>query len=489
MRAVEEFEGEAIWDRDGHESRRATVYKVPMIPRGLVASVQASEGSPLASPEILLASARASLAHGVTCLRLEGVESIRVIKGATDCVTMGLIKRSYPGSEVYISATKREVMELIEAGCEIVALDGTSRPRPNGETLSDLITLIHEHGRLAMADCDTFENGFRAQVCGADIVSTTLAGYTNQSPARPGPDLEVVRQLAQTLKVPVFAEGRFTEPWQVTAALRAGAHGVVIGGAINDPVKQTKLFGAAVPSDESVTVFDIGGTWLRCAVFQDGALSHQERHELPADPMDREQVIRQYAVRMNNKRVGISTGGTIDPRAATVIEAKPIIPDYVGTDFHAMLPEFQVTALNDGLATAWGHACHPKWAGKRVLTLALGTGVGCGLVDQGRIFMGPQGEYPRLNDVSVGAQTFEDLLGGAALSPTPSPSQMSDAQKAADAAMDLVRGLYHPDVVVVCGGVGLSSWLSIDAEPSPYGADAGLIGAGHLVSSPGALRS
>jgi len=454
---------------------------------GLIASVQASEGSPLAQPDILLASARASLQQGVKMLRLEGVESIRVIKEATGAPVIGLIKKHYPGSEVYITPTRTEVQALIDLGCEVIALDGTPRPRPNGETLSDLIQLIHSHGRLAMADCDSFESAFKAQVHGADLVGTTLSGYTNGSAPTHGPDLNLVRSLSQTLKVPVIAEGRYSEPWQVTAALRAGAHAVVIGGAINDPVKQTRAFLSAVPKDDPVTVFDIGGTWLRAATYANGELNNIERISLPSDPMGRESVIREYAVRANNKRVGISTGGTVDPATATVIEAKPIIPDYVGTDFRAMLPEFDVVALNDGLATAWGHACWPAWSGKRVATLALGTGVGCGLVDRGHVFMGPAGGYPRLNDVPVGSHTFEELMGGAALTPNPTLDQINQANHAAQSALNLVKELYYPDVVVVCGGVGLAPWLELDAERTPYGENAGLMGAAQIAATPGAL--
>ena len=186
------------------------------------------------------------------------------------------------------------------------------------------------------------------------------------------------------------------------------------------------------------------------------------------------------------ERVGIGSGGTIDPRTGIVSEAKAIIPDHVGH----RLTELDVphaVALNDGLATAWGHACLPDHAGKRVATLALGTGVGCGFVARGHIEMGRRGEYPRINDLRLAeGHTLEDYLGGAAL--TAGTTQPEWAVGAAKIALEAVETLYYPDVVILAGGVGLSSLmkplLSDRIVASPFGADAGLYGAAALALFP-----
>lgn len=451
-------------------------------------SVQSSSDT-LHDPEKLLPLARASLESGASWLRLEGVASITRIREATVAPTIGLIKRAYEGSPVYITATSREVDELIATGCEVIALDATARPRPGGEQLRDLIAKIHQAGRVCMADCDSLTSIQFALEAGADWVSTTLNGYTDSTmEAGPGPNLDLVRQARKLTSEPLLAEGRFAEAWQVQAARLAGADAVVIGGAINDPVKMTRVFHAAATttSNELVLAVDIGGTWMRFAAWDGQTLRHLERVPTPMRPDERVNLIASYAVRGGATRVGISTGGTVDPRTGDIWEAKDeIIPGHQGLNFQTAHPHLQITTLNDGLATAWAHACLPELAGQRVVTLALGTGVGCGIVDRGKIIMGRRGEYPRLNDLrpSTG-ESFEDLLGGVNLSSTPTQEATARAQQAADEAVAMVRGLLHPDAIVVCGGVGLADWLEIDAIRSPYGADAGLMGAAFLVSCP-----
>lgn len=452
----------------------------------LVASVQGSPGSPVEDPQTLERLALASLGQGSAVLRLQAVENIRTIRTSTGAPCIGLIKIDWEGSEVYITPTLREVEDLLALGCEVIALDGTPRPRPGGESLGELIRAIHDGGALVMADCDCVESVQYALAAGADFVGTTMAGYTSAREATDGPDFELLRQAVKLAPGRVIAEGRYAEPWQARAAMAIGAVAVVVGGALNDPVKQTRSFATAIrPLDEPVGAVDIGGTWIRFGVFApDGELALVEREVLLTDRSARLDWISKRIAQAGVKRVGISTGGTVDPATRSVIEAKTLIPDYVGTTFD--WPGVEVQALNDGLATAWGHAFHAHFSGLRVATLALGTGVGCGVVDRGRILMGRHGEYPRLNDqpCSLGG-TIEEHLGGAALSSTPTEAQMERGQRAAMDALRLVLDLYHPDVVVRCGGVGLSDWIDLPGTvASPYGSDAGLFGAGMLVMRP-----
>jgi predicted NBD/HSP70 family sugar kinase len=297
-----------------------------------------------------------------------------------------------------------------------------------------------------------------------------------------GPDLEGLRELIRACRIPVIAEGRFSQEWEVRAALQMGAAGVVVGGALNDPIKQTARFLRAARTPKTVAAFDIGGTWLRFGLFEHWKLVQAERAPLPADPLERLGWMRDR-LDPTLERVGISSGGTVDPTTNKVIEAKPIIPNHVGT--HFKFGDVPVVALNDGLATAWGHACHPNFAGRRVATLALGTGLGFGLVDRGRLLRGPRGQYPRLNDAPASQnKSFEDLLGGAALTDSPTDGQIAEARHAANAALDLIRSLYLPDEIVLCGGVGFAPWLDLNLPRSPFGADAGLYGAAALALWP-----
>jgi putative N-acetylmannosamine-6-phosphate epimerase len=453
----------------------------------VIASVQASEGSPVDHPYTLLRLAQASAQEGVHILRLQGAETIRLIKRETGLPVIGLIKRAYEGSEIYITPTRAEVDELISTGCEIIALDGTPRPRPNGDTLQDLVKKIHAAGRLAMADCDSLESLQHAEAAGADILSTTLAGYTSARPQTQGPDLDLLRIAASKFKQPILAEGRFNNPQQVQTALRIGAAGVVIGGALNDPVKQTRAFVSAAPHvTEPVGAVDIGGTWIRFGLFSpDWKLLESERAELPTGREERLNWIKLQVAKHKVKRLGVSTGGVVDPQTCTVTEAKPLIPDHVGTDFRSLAET--VVALNDGLATAWGHACLPEFAGRRVATLALGTGVGAGFCADGKLFTDSRGDYPRLNDLATTTgETYEDLLGGAALTPAPGDDTKAKAQQALSLALQTLYALYLPDSIILCGGVGLADWLNLsdNVARTPFGEDAGLYGAAAMALFP-----
>ena len=447
----------------------------------LVASVQASPNSPLENTDTLLRCAKASLANGVKVLRLEGAHNIFAIREATQALTIGLIKRQYRGSEVYITPTLEEVNELIETGCEVVSIDGTPRQRPR-EPFESLVNRVHEAGRLVMADCDSLESAIYARDRGADIVGTTLSGYTTSVTGQ-GPDLDLVRALVERVALPIMAEGRYQEPWQAQAALRVGAAGVVIGGSLNDPVKQTTLFARSMaPQTGTVGAVDIGGTWIRFGTFSsDFHLESQEADPLPASQVDRLAWIEMHCAAHRIKRLGVGTGGTVDPSSGVVWESGSAIPDNVGTDF-SKLPACR--ALNDGLASAWGHACHREFAGRRVATIALGTGVGFGIVDRGRIMMGPRGEYPRLNDLPIFGERVEDQLGGAALSLNPTANQVRLANEVANRAVEAVRTLFWPEDIVLCGGVGLAPWLEVEVQRSPFGKNAGLFGAAALVLYP-----
>lgn len=456
----------------------------------LVASVQSSEGSPADGPDFFLPMALAHRAEGVTVLRLQGAESIRRVRGGTGLPAIGLIKRAYEGSEVYITATAREVDEALAAGSEIIALDGTPRPRPNGETLANLIARIHAGGALAMADCDSLASAQYVVAAGADLVGTTMAGYTAERAPTEGPDLELLREIVAGVKVPVVAEGRYGRRWEVEAALRIGATAVVVGGALNDPIKTTRSLRPRPAYDDGARIgaVDIGGTWLRFAVFTpDWRMESIDRTPNPLSRYDRLAWIRERIAETGVCRVGVGTGGIVDPRTGICWTAKEyLMPDQIGIEFSQATLGVPTFAHGDGHATAWGHACLPQFAGRRVATLALGTGVGCGFVREGEIWSGRRGEYPRINDLPGPlGRSYEELLGGINLTRTPTPEQQADAVLALEGALKALQDLYFPDDLIVCGSVGMSPWLSphlerLGASPSPFGTDAGIYGAAAL---------
>jgi N-acylglucosamine-6-phosphate 2-epimerase len=212
---------------------------------GLVVSVQAPDGSPLAAPSHLAAMARAAASGGAAGIR--AVE-VAAVKETVALPVIGLRKRRVEGSEVYITPSLEDARAVVAAGAEIVAVDATLRPRPDGVSLA---ALVAELPVPVLADVDCLEAGIAAREAGAAAVATTLAGYTSGAgpvsgaPASAGPDLVLVRALAAELDCPVFAEGRIATPEQARAAFDAGAFAVVVGTAITDPVALTRGFAAA----------------------------------------------------------------------------------------------------------------------------------------------------------------------------------------------------------------------------------------------------
>ncbi|MEX2242475.1 MAG: putative N-acetylmannosamine-6-phosphate 2-epimerase [Fimbriimonadaceae bacterium] len=455
----------------------------------LVASVQASPGSPLQNDDVLLRMAKASLQEGVRVLRLEGAETIRKIRGETGAVCIGLIKRQYDGSEVYITPTNAEVEELLSTGCEIVSLDTTERNRPNGEDLTALIAKCHEAGRLVMADCDAFSAAQNAVNCGADILGPTLAGYTPDSKITSGPDLMTLQSLLDLGK-PTLAEGRYQDEWHIESAMRMGACGVVIGGALNDPVKQTRRFlTAAQRYPRPVAAFDLGGTWMRFGLFSaNWELIESDWVSMPGNHTKRLDWMNEKIERARVDRAGVSSGGIVDPVTGQVLSAKEIIP---GLEKASLKLAAETFAINDGLAQAWGHACYPLFAGKSVATLALGTGVGSGFVHHYQFVPVRRGYPSGINDLFTReGTTIEECCGGSSLTKDPTAEERAAAISAAKEAVRIIEAVYAPEIIVVCGGVGLTQWMleeltELDTvQPTPFGHDSGLHGAAALALFP-----
>ena len=210
--------------------------------KALVISCQALEGEPLYGPEIMAAMARAAEMGGAFGIRANGVGDISAIRQAVRLPIIGLNKRHIPGFDVYITPTVDDALEVQRAGADIVAIDGTNRPRPDGLSLEETIRVLHHHGVVVMADISTFEEGVRAAGAGANYISTTLSGYTRYSRQEEGPDISLVKQLAHALSTPVVAEGRIHSPEEAVQALQAGAHFVVVGSAITRPQLLVKQF-------------------------------------------------------------------------------------------------------------------------------------------------------------------------------------------------------------------------------------------------------
>ena len=208
----------------------------------LIVSCQALPEEPLHSSFIMGRMALAAKQGGAAGIRAQGVDDINEIMSVVDLPVIGIIKRNYDDSEIYITSTKKEVNELLQTQCQMIAIDATNRKRPNDETIQELLDLIHQGGRLAMADISTYEEAVNAEKLGFDVISTTLCGYTSYSTNYEGPNLELIGQLVQDLHIPVIAEGKINNPEDLKAVLNAGAFSAVVGGAITRPQLITKKF-------------------------------------------------------------------------------------------------------------------------------------------------------------------------------------------------------------------------------------------------------
>ena len=212
----------------------------------IVVSVQAMPSEPLYKEECMKAMMESVVNGGAGALRVAGERDVKNAK-TFNLPVIGLTKpEKLPDNwkdVVYITPSLDEVQKLINADADIIAFDGTSRPRPNSCTLEQIITEIHSAKKLAMADISTLEEGINCANLGADFISTTLAGYTTQSEnTNDTPDFELLKDLVETTDKPIILEGRIWEPEDVKKAFELGAHCVVIGSAITRPQLITKRF-------------------------------------------------------------------------------------------------------------------------------------------------------------------------------------------------------------------------------------------------------
>jgi N-acylglucosamine-6-phosphate 2-epimerase len=211
--------------------------------RSLVVSCQARADSPLHGPGTMALMAAAAAAGGAAGIRANGAPDIAAIRASVQLPIIGISKTGDPGG-VLITPTVRSAVEVVAAGADVVAIDGTSRPRPGGETLADVVAGVRRLGVPVMADVDSVENGLASAEAGADLIATTLSGYTG-GPVPAQPDLDLVRRLAALTDRPIVAEGRYWTPEDVLAAYEAGASLVVVGTAVTNPTAITSRLAGA----------------------------------------------------------------------------------------------------------------------------------------------------------------------------------------------------------------------------------------------------
>lgn len=460
----------------------------------LVVSCQPVPGGPMDRPEIVAAFALAALAGGAAGLRIEGIENLRAVRMLTSVPIIGLVKREVPGSAVRITPLLEDVRRLAEAGADIIAFDATDRDRPVSR--ADLVASIHNEGRLAMADCAFPEDGIAAHALGVAVLGSTMSGYTG-GPVPDAPDLHLVTALRKTGAF-VVAEGRYQSPLLAARALVAGADAVVVGSAITRTEHVTGWFveamavaGAASQGTQHARslAVDLGGTKLLVALVEGATVL--DRIEAATDrDAGPEAWVRQMA------DLARPWTGQFDSAGVTVTGLikdnhwRALNPGTLAFEGRFPLHKAARAALgvpvalaNDAQAAAWGEYAHGAGEGKDIVFLTVSTGVGGGVVSNGRLLQGrggvaghfgqvlplPEGDETRFEDGASGRWIAAE---GARLGLAPDARAVFAAAAAGNAAADAVietsarrvarlahdlQLMFDPRFTVIGGGVGLAS--------------------------------
>ena len=224
--------------------------KVESLKGKLIVSCQALPHEPLHSSFIMGRMALAAKEGGAYGIRANTKEDIAEIQTQVDLPVIGIVKRDYEDSKVYITPTMKEINELMEVKPDIIALDATHSLRPGGRTLDEFYREIRKSypGQLLMADCSTVEEALHADQLGFDFIGTTLVGYTDQSKSLKieSNDFEIIRQIVAKVKHRVIAEGNINTPEKARRVIELGAFSVVVGSIITRPQLITKSFAEAL---------------------------------------------------------------------------------------------------------------------------------------------------------------------------------------------------------------------------------------------------
>lgn len=212
---------------------------------GLIVSCQAPHESPLRHPQVIAAIAQAALAQNAVAVRIDTPEHIAAVRQRTTAPILGLWKQPTLNAEIYITPTFDCAATIAQAGADLIAIDATLRDRP--ESVASLIDRIHtELHKPVVADVDNLEAAIIAAESGADLIATTLYGYTPETEQQTPPGFNLLSQIAERLDTPVICEGGIASPQMARQALDLGAYAVVVGTAITGIEAQVQAFDRAL---------------------------------------------------------------------------------------------------------------------------------------------------------------------------------------------------------------------------------------------------
>lgn len=214
----------------------------------LIVSCQAEGDSPFNSPEVVTMFAKAAIMGGAAAIRSEGIAKTKMIIEQTNVPVIGLVKSKFEDGSVRITGTFKDVEDLISIGTHIIAIDGTFRLRENFSGPDFIRQIKTKFNCLVMADIAKEDEAVACEEAGADLISTTLNGYTPEtiSDKTKEPNFDLVNQLVNKVKTPVVAEGRINSPEAAKRMIELGAFAVVVGTAITRPQVVTSWYVDAI---------------------------------------------------------------------------------------------------------------------------------------------------------------------------------------------------------------------------------------------------
>lgn len=390
------------------------------IKKSLIVSCQPVPGGPTDTADFVIGFARAAVDAGAKALRIESVGYVKAVRPAVNVPIIGIVKRDLDDSPVRITPFVADAEALVDAGADIVAFDATDRVRP--ASIEALVKAVRARGKLTMADCSSLEDARNALAAGVDFVGTTLSGYVG-GPEPIDPDIDLITAM-RTLTPYVIAEGRIRTPEQAASAAEAGAFAVVVGSAITRTEHVTSWFRDAVATaydadgTQTTLAIDIGGTKTMAALVRGSEVLDEM-----TVPTAREagpdtwlaaiaSSARSWADRYS--RVGIAVTGFIQDGCWSALNPATLgIPDrYPLVDKARIAFGKPAFAINDAQAAAWGEYRFGAGEGGDLVFLTISTGIGGGIIINGRPLTGLAGHFGLIRGPSAGQSPLEDQTSG-----------------------------------------------------------------------------
>jgi len=454
----------------------------------LIVSCQPVPGGPMDDAGFVTGFALAALAAGAGGLRIESVDYVKAVRAATSAPIIGIVKRDLDDSPVRITPYVADVYALAEAGADVIAFDATDRARP--DSLAALVAAAKAAGRLTMADCAGIEDARNALALDVDYVGSTLSGYVGGvEPVEP--DFQLIRAMRQ-LTPHVIAEGRIRTPQQAAAAAEAGAMAVVVGSALTRTEHATSWFREALDhawtnraNPAPVLAIDIGGTKsmaaLVCGTDVVDSVTITTACSAGPDRWLSDIADAAAAWRGRYDRVGLAVTGFVDDGRWSALNPATLgIPDgYPLVATAARVFDAASFAVNDAQAAAWGE--HRHGAGRAVesmVFLTISTGIGGGVILDGRLRQGLAGSFGLLRGRSHGDAPLEDEVTGRWFAEQATraghPGDAASVFEAAAAGAGWARALvdasamriatlcrdiqmtFDPSLIVIGGGIGMA---------------------------------